>query len=149
MDVKQIPELTEISYDPQNGLVLGAATPCYQIYDNQAITPNILGHYYEKVEADKEQTQAELLEEIGVLEKERDELVNDLGADGEGEETTEIDASGISYQPLMAAGLGYDIEAVQAHYDAQTVWSQENEGSYLEYLPPQPDPAGENVNITA
>ncbi|MCH7605957.1 MAG: xanthine dehydrogenase family protein subunit M [Chloroflexi bacterium] len=37
VDVKEIPELNEISYDPQNGLVLGAAAPCYQIYDNQAV----------------------------------------------------------------------------------------------------------------
>ena len=37
VDVKQIPELNEISYDPQKGLVLGAAAPCYKIYEDQAV----------------------------------------------------------------------------------------------------------------
>ena len=37
VDVKAIPELNEISYSPQNGLVLGAAIPCYRIYQNQAV----------------------------------------------------------------------------------------------------------------
>ena len=37
VDVKQIPELNEISYDSQKGLVLGAAAPCYLIYDNQQV----------------------------------------------------------------------------------------------------------------
>lgn len=37
VDAKGIPELNEISYDPQNGLTLGAAAPCYQIYGNQAV----------------------------------------------------------------------------------------------------------------
>ena len=37
IDAKGIPELTEISYDPQNGLTLGAAAPCYRIYGNQAV----------------------------------------------------------------------------------------------------------------
>ena len=37
VDVKAIPELNQISYSPQNGLVLGAATPCYLIYQNQAV----------------------------------------------------------------------------------------------------------------
>ena len=37
VDVKEIPELNEISYDSQKGLVLGAAAPCYRIYDNQAV----------------------------------------------------------------------------------------------------------------
>ncbi len=37
VDVKEIPELNEISYIPQNGLVLGAAVPCYRIYQNQAV----------------------------------------------------------------------------------------------------------------
>ena len=35
VDVKAIPELNQISYDPQTGLVLGAALPCYRIYQNQ------------------------------------------------------------------------------------------------------------------
>ncbi len=37
IDAKGIPELNEISYDPQNGLTLGAAAPCYRIYGNQAV----------------------------------------------------------------------------------------------------------------
>ena len=34
VDVKEIPELNQISYDAQNGLTIGAAAPCYQIYQN-------------------------------------------------------------------------------------------------------------------
>ncbi len=37
VDVKGIPELNELSFSPQSGLVLGAAVPCYQIYQNQAV----------------------------------------------------------------------------------------------------------------
>ena len=37
VDVKDIPELNEISYDAQQGLVLGAAVPCYRIYEDQAV----------------------------------------------------------------------------------------------------------------
>ena len=37
VDAKSIPELNEISYNPQNGLTLGAAVPCYQIYQNEAV----------------------------------------------------------------------------------------------------------------
>ena len=37
VDVKGIPELNEVSYHPERGLVLGAATPCYRIYQNQAV----------------------------------------------------------------------------------------------------------------
>ena len=37
VDVKAIPELNQITYSPQTGLVLGAAIPCYQIYQNQAV----------------------------------------------------------------------------------------------------------------
>lgn len=37
VDVKSIPELNQMSYDAQNGLTLGAAVPCYRIYQNQQI----------------------------------------------------------------------------------------------------------------
>ena len=37
VDVKEIPELNQISYDAQNGLTIGAAAPCYQIYQNSDV----------------------------------------------------------------------------------------------------------------
>ena len=37
VDGKNIPELNEITYDPTNGMPLGAAVPCYKIYGNQAV----------------------------------------------------------------------------------------------------------------
>ena len=37
VDIKGIPELNELSYDSQNGLTLGAAVPCYRIYQNDEI----------------------------------------------------------------------------------------------------------------
>ena len=37
VDVKGIPELMEVSYDPAAGLTLGAAAPCYKIYGNSAV----------------------------------------------------------------------------------------------------------------
>lgn len=37
LDVKRIPELTTLEFDPAVGLVLGAATPCYRIYENAQI----------------------------------------------------------------------------------------------------------------
>ena len=37
VDGKNIAELNEITYDPVNGLTLGAAVPCYKIYENQAV----------------------------------------------------------------------------------------------------------------
>ena len=34
MDSKEIPELNELSFDPNKGLTLGAAVPLYKLYDN-------------------------------------------------------------------------------------------------------------------
>ena len=37
VDVKQIPEAMELSYSPDSGLHLGAAVPCYRIYEDQTV----------------------------------------------------------------------------------------------------------------
>jgi carbon-monoxide dehydrogenase medium subunit len=37
IDVKGIPEVNELSYAPQQGLRLGAAVPCYRIYEHREI----------------------------------------------------------------------------------------------------------------
>ena len=38
IDVKKIPELNELHYDSKTGLTLGAAVPCYRIYDNEDVS---------------------------------------------------------------------------------------------------------------
>jgi carbon-monoxide dehydrogenase medium subunit len=38
VDIKDIPELNELSYDPASGLTLGAAVPCYKIYQNSEVS---------------------------------------------------------------------------------------------------------------
>ena len=37
VDIKRVPEVNELSYDPAKGLVIGAAVPCCLIYENAAI----------------------------------------------------------------------------------------------------------------
>ena len=37
IDVKRIPETTTLSFDPKKGLTLGAAVPCYRMYDDKAV----------------------------------------------------------------------------------------------------------------
>jgi CO/xanthine dehydrogenase FAD-binding subunit len=37
VDVKHVPELNEIAYDPAHGLTLGAAVPCYRIYGSASV----------------------------------------------------------------------------------------------------------------
>jgi CO/xanthine dehydrogenase FAD-binding subunit len=43
VDIKQIPELNELSYDPDSGLHIGAAVPCYRIYGNPAVAAQYPG----------------------------------------------------------------------------------------------------------
>ena len=43
VDVKDIPELNEISYSPASGLTIGAAAPCYRIYANADVAANYPG----------------------------------------------------------------------------------------------------------
>src|SRR5687767_12899779 len=38
VDVKKIPELTELSFSTGAGLRLGASVPCYRIYEDAAIS---------------------------------------------------------------------------------------------------------------
>ena len=43
VDVKNIPELTQISHYPDGSVSIGAATPCYQIYEDQKIRDSFPG----------------------------------------------------------------------------------------------------------
>ena len=37
VDIKQIEEVMQLTYDPNTGLTVGAATPCYQLYRDQTV----------------------------------------------------------------------------------------------------------------
>jgi carbon-monoxide dehydrogenase medium subunit len=37
VDIKRVPEVNELTYDPKKGLVVGAAVPCYRIYAHKEI----------------------------------------------------------------------------------------------------------------
>ena len=37
VEIKDIPETNQLSYDPQKGLVLGSAVPCYRIYEDHTV----------------------------------------------------------------------------------------------------------------
>jgi len=43
VDVKKIPELNELRYDPSQGLTIGAAVPCYLIYQDQNVATSYQG----------------------------------------------------------------------------------------------------------
>jgi len=43
VDIKKIPELTAISWEPTKGLTLGAAAPCYRIYGHQDVRDHYPG----------------------------------------------------------------------------------------------------------
>src|SRR5262249_42879576 len=43
VDVKNVPEANELAYDPRTGLRIGAAVPCYRIYEDAAIGKAYLG----------------------------------------------------------------------------------------------------------
>ncbi len=43
VDVKDIPELNAISYNPQNGLTIGAAVPCFRLYADADVAANYPG----------------------------------------------------------------------------------------------------------
>ncbi len=47
LDIKRIPEVNALTFDPRAGLRIGAAVPCYRIYDH----PDVAAHYPGLVDA--------------------------------------------------------------------------------------------------
>ncbi len=43
VDVKGIPELNQLTYNPKEGLTIGAAVPCYRIYNDAQVVANYPG----------------------------------------------------------------------------------------------------------
>ena len=43
VDLKEVPELNEISYSPRSGLTIGAATPCHRLYADADVAANYPG----------------------------------------------------------------------------------------------------------
>ena len=43
VDVKAVPELNELRFDPLEGLTLGAAVPCYRIYADESVRQSYAG----------------------------------------------------------------------------------------------------------
>ncbi|HUE75693.1 MAG TPA: FAD binding domain-containing protein, partial [Chloroflexota bacterium] len=43
VDLKKIPELNVLSYDPTTGATIGAAVPCYRIYEDARVQANYPG----------------------------------------------------------------------------------------------------------
>ncbi|MCS7088586.1 MAG: xanthine dehydrogenase family protein subunit M [Thermoflexales bacterium] len=43
VDVKRVPELNVLAFDPQQGLIIGAAVPCYRIYSDADVAANYPG----------------------------------------------------------------------------------------------------------
>lgn len=47
VDVKRIPEMSEVHFDPEHGLRFGASTPCFKLYEH----PEVIRHYPALVDA--------------------------------------------------------------------------------------------------
>ena len=43
IDIKKIPEMNAVQYDPVKGLTLGAGVACYKIYGDQAVRAHYAG----------------------------------------------------------------------------------------------------------
>ena len=41
IDIKRVPELNKLEYDPAGGLELGAAVPCHRVYESEAVRKHV------------------------------------------------------------------------------------------------------------